>query len=62
MEKIKKGEILNDEKEEINKNYEQTIKEGVEIVDVKAVLKKEKPVLDKFGIPIPKTRSTWDKL
>jgi hypothetical protein len=34
----------------------------VEVVDVKAIPAVEKPVLDKFGIPEPKGRRTWDRI
>jgi len=61
IEEIKKGEILNEEKEEIHKHHE-NIKDGVEIVDVKAIAKKKKTDIDKFGIPTPNNRKTWDKM
>ena len=68
IEELNNGEILNkelekEEKEEINKNYLTDIKDGVEIVDVKAIAKtKKRNKVDKYGIPTPETRKTWDKM
>jgi len=42
-------------------NYASRVIDGVEVVDVKAV-PKEKPVLNKFGIPEPRERRTWDRI
>jgi len=42
--------------------YASKIINGVEVVDVKAIPKKEQLHLDKFGIPEPKTRKTWDRI
>ena len=63
MERIKKGEILVEENEPAREHdFASFIKDGVEVVDVKAIPKKEKLKLDKFGIPIPENRQTWDRI
>ena len=38
------------------------VKDGVEVVDVKAVPVHKPPKLDKFGIPVKEDRPTWDKI
>jgi hypothetical protein len=39
-------------------DYASSIINGVEVVDVKAI----PAPLDKFGIPVPKSRKTWDRI
>ncbi len=60
IERLKKEEEKK-KKEKKDKDYASIVKDGVEIVDGK-VVPKEKIKLDKFGIPIPKNRKTWDKI
>lgn len=36
--------------------------DGVEVIDAKAIYKKEKMKLDKFGIPVPENRRNWDRI
>jgi hypothetical protein len=61
MDRIKKGEILKEEK--IDNDYIGYIKDGVEVVDVKAIPLKKRTV-DKFGIPTPDAdnRKSWDRI
>jgi hypothetical protein len=61
LERIRRKEIL-EEPVEDRDQYSSKIIDGVEVVDVKAIQKKEKPGLDKFGIPEPKGRRTWDRI
>lgn len=61
LERIRKKELAEEEKIADN-YYASKIIDGVEVVDVKAVPSKEKPKLDKFGIPEPNERRTWDKI
>jgi len=51
------------EKEEKKDDFIGTVKDGVEVVDVKIIPNKEKnkQVTDKFGIPVSKNRD-WDKI
>jgi len=43
--------------------YASIVRDGVEVVDVKVIpIEKDRVKLDKFGIPIPKSRKTWDKI
>ncbi|MFW6310803.1 MAG: hypothetical protein ACOC1K_01055 [Nanoarchaeota archaeon] len=58
-EKIKKSQK---DQEKKNNGYAGIIRDGVEVVDVKVVPNRDKPKLDKFGIPIPKNRKSWDKI
>jgi hypothetical protein len=62
LERLKKEELDNTKK--IPDDYNSKIIGGVEVVDVKAVPKKntEKTKTDKFGIPEPKDRRTWDRI
>lgn len=65
MEKLNKEEKeKKEDKNKDNDDFAGYIKDGVEVVDVKAVPrdKQEKPKVDKFGIPIPNKRTTWDKI
>ena len=63
IDKIKKGEILKDDKKKDDSDYASKIVDGVEVVDVKAIPAKDKNQnIDKFGIPIPENRKTWDKI
>ena len=55
-------EKLSKEKEDM---YASFIKDGVEVVDVKAIPKepeKEEPKHRKWGLPENKNRKTWDKI
>ena len=61
LERIRRKEILEDSAKNSD-NYASQIIDGVEVVDVKAIPKKEKIPLDKFGIPEPNGRRTWDKI
>jgi hypothetical protein len=62
-EHIIKEEPIVEEKEPISNEYASMIKDGVEVVDVKAIPKSKKIVnVDKFGIPMSTNRSTWDKI
>ena len=36
--------------------------DGVEVIDAKAVPKHDPKKLNKFGIPEPKERLSWDKI
>jgi hypothetical protein len=60
LERIRKKEILEEKQEPAE--YASRIIDGVEVVDVKAIPKKERISLDKFGIPELKERRTWDKI
>ena len=44
-----------------NDQYTSTVRNGVEVVDVK-LIPKEEITLDKFGIPQRGPRKTWDKI
>jgi len=61
IDRIKKGEILKEEKKD---EYASMIQNGVEVVDVKAVPSKEKVKIDRFGIPTPDAdnRKSWDRI
>ena len=60
IERIKKEDILKKEEKEEKSNYVPLIiRDGVEVVDVKAIPKKK---TDKFGIPETGERLTWDKI
>jgi len=55
MERIKKGEILQEEEKEPEiQDYASKVQDGVEVVDVKAI--------PKSGIPDIEKRKTWDKI
>jgi hypothetical protein len=41
--------------------YKKTKKDGVEVVEGKAIEKKGKPK-DKYGLPIPEDRKNWDSI
>jgi hypothetical protein len=60
---IKEEKPVVEEKDSIPTEYASFIKDGVEVVDVKAIPKPNKKLsVDKFGIPISGNRSTWDKI
>lgn len=61
IERIRKKEVNIDPSSGKTENYASQVIDGVEVVDVKAV-PKEKPVLNKFGIPEPRERRTWDRI
>ena len=54
----KKKVSENPKEKKKDKDYVGTIRDGVEVVDVKAVPIK----VDKFGIPVPPNRKNWDKI
>lgn len=53
---------------DVTEDYASNIIDGVEVVDVKAIEGNKKNEdrkeieVDKFGIPVPKNRRTWDKI
>ena len=62
IERIKKEDFEKKKKKEAEEYVPSIIIDGVEVIDAKAIPKKEKIKLDKFGIPIPENRRTWDKI
>ena len=56
MERIKKGEIVIED-EPITDEFASMIRDGVEVVDVKAI-----PKEGESGIPDIEERKTWDKV
>ena len=64
IDRIKKEDSLKKEAEEAKKEepYVTFVADGVEVIDAKAIPKKPEMILNKFGIPEPKERRSWDKL
>ena len=58
----RRKELEKKKKKEAEEYVPSIIIDGVEVIDAKAIPKKEKIRLDKFGIPIPENRRTWDKI
>jgi hypothetical protein len=54
LNKIKEGDLFKEKD-----NYVGEIKNGVEVVDVKAI---EKPPMDKYGLPVSRNRKNWDRI
>ena len=62
IERIKKEDSIKKEETKKEEAHIGNVIEGVEVINVKAVPKKEPLQLNKFGIPEPKERLTWDKI
>jgi hypothetical protein len=61
IDRIKKEDSLKREAEKAE-DYASVILDGVEIIDAKAIPKHDAQKLNKFGIPEPKERLSWDKI